>query len=71
MLLSPFDPIVWERTQEQEGIRYVAASQAAVDCLTGTGRMPAEGEALVAWMVDSEHSWRASRFDEATGERGA
>jgi hypothetical protein len=70
VLLSPFDPVVWERTQEQEGIRYVAASQAAVDCLTGTGRMPAEGEALVAWMVDSEYSWRATRFDEATGERG-
>lgn len=71
VLLSPFDPIVWERTQEQEGIRYVAASQAAVDCLTGTGRMPAEGEALVAWMVDEEQSWRANSLAEATGKRGA
>ncbi len=71
VLLSPFDPVVWERTQEREGVRYVAASQAAVDCLTGTGRMPAEGEALVAWMVDNEQAWRANSLADVTGERGA
>ncbi|HEV3002614.1 MAG TPA: hypothetical protein VGW75_17895 [Solirubrobacteraceae bacterium] len=57
-LLSPFDAVVWTRTEEQDGVRYVAPSQAAVDCLTGTGRMPAEGEALVEWMLENEQAWR-------------
>ncbi|MCA1689823.1 MAG: hypothetical protein LC720_05100 [Actinobacteria bacterium] len=57
-LLAPFDPVVFERTDEQEGIRYVAPSQATVDCLTGTGRMPAEGEALLDWMLADESRWR-------------
>lgn len=60
ILLRAFDPVVWERTSEDAGIRYVACSQAAVDCLTGTGRMPAEGEALIAWMAENEASWRLS-----------
>jgi hypothetical protein len=57
-LLRPFDPVVWRRTEEQDGICYVAASQAAVDCLTGNGRMPSEGEALLDWMVAHEEQWR-------------
>jgi hypothetical protein len=57
-LLRPFDPVVWERTHEDAGIRYAAPAQIAVDCLTGTGRMPAEGKALVAWMLDTEDAWR-------------
>ena len=62
VLLRPFDPVVWERTDEQDGVRYVAPSQAAVDCLTGTGRMPAEGDALVIWMLENEASWRRERL---------
>jgi hypothetical protein len=62
-LLRAFDPVVWEKTSEDAGIRYVAPSQGAVDCLTGTGRMPAEGEALIAWMVENEASWRLSSLD--------
>jgi hypothetical protein len=31
--------------------------------LTGTGRMPAEGEALIAWMAENEASWRLSSLD--------
>jgi hypothetical protein len=58
VLLRPFDSVVWERTEEHDGICYVAPAQVAVDCLTGTGRMPAEGEALVAWMLDNEDAWR-------------
>jgi hypothetical protein len=57
-LLRPFDPVVWERTVESEGILFVAPSQLAVDCLTGTGRMPAEGQAVVDWMVANEDVWR-------------
>jgi hypothetical protein len=58
VLLRAFDPVVWERGTEDAGLRYVAPSQAAVDCLTGTGRMPAEGEALIAWMSENEPRWR-------------
>ncbi len=58
VLLRAFDPVVWERGTEDAGLRYVAPSQAAVDCLTGTGRMPAEGEALIAWMAENEPRWR-------------
>ncbi len=58
VLLRPFDPVVWERATEDGGLTYAAPSQVVVDCLTGTGRMPAEGEALLAWMVDNETSWR-------------
>lgn len=57
-LLTPFDPVVWERTSTEDGITYVAPSQAAVDCLTGNGRMPAEGDAVVRWMTDHEGAWR-------------
>jgi hypothetical protein len=68
-LLRAFDPIAWERTTEDAGIRYVAPSQAAVDCLTGTGRMPAEGEALIAWMAENEASWRRSSLDGVPSSR--
>ena len=59
VLLRPFDPIVWERTDEENGVRYVAPSQAAVDCLTGNGRMPAEGEALIEWLLANEPTLEA------------
>lgn len=60
-LLRPFDPVVWERGTRADGVDYCALSQVVVDCLTGTGRMPAEGEALLAWMADHEDQWRAKR----------
>jgi hypothetical protein len=65
-LLRPFDPVVWARMASAGGIRYVAASQAAVDCLTGTGRMPSEGEAVLAWMADNEAQWRAGSLQPAS-----
>jgi hypothetical protein len=59
-MLTPFDPVVWERNQPlRDGVNSVAVTQAVVDCLTGNGRMPAEGEALMEWMVDNESKWRA------------
>ncbi|MFI4971203.1 MAG: hypothetical protein ACHP7H_00870 [Hyphomicrobiales bacterium] len=57
-LLSPFDEVVWERTTVTDGVTYSAPSQVAIDCLTGNGRMPAEGEALLAWMLENEADWR-------------
>lgn len=58
MLLRPFDPVVFARTQIEDGLRFAAPSQVAVDCLTGTGRMPAEGEAVLDWMLAEESAWR-------------
>jgi hypothetical protein len=58
-LLRPFDPLVFERESIEDGLRYAAPSQTAVDCLTGNGRMPAEGEALIEWMETHEDAWRA------------
>jgi len=59
MLLLPFDTVVYERTPIEEGLRFAAPSQIAVDCLTGIGRMPAEGEAVLEWMLAEESAWRA------------
>jgi hypothetical protein len=70
VLLRPFDPVVWERGVESDGVRYVAPSQAAVDCLTGNGRMPAEGEALSQWLLANEGDWRAAALDEPEGGKG-
>jgi hypothetical protein len=69
-VLRPFDPVVWERTTEDAGLRYVAPSQIVVDCLTGTGRMPAEGEALLSWMMDNEVSWRYGSLAELEDAKG-
>jgi hypothetical protein len=60
VLAQPYDPIVFERGQETNGVRSVSVAQAAIDCLTGAGRMPAEGQALLAWMRRNEPRWRAS-----------
>ncbi len=62
-LLTPVDDVVWERTQTVDGVLYAADSQVVVDCLTGNGRMPAEGEALLSWMVKNESIWRASSIN--------
>ena len=59
-LLRPFDPIVFARTKSVDGVLYAAPSQIAVDCLTGTGRMPAEGESVLGWMQEHESSWRVA-----------
>jgi hypothetical protein len=66
VLLRPFDPVVWDRVVREDGLTYVAASQAAADCLTGTGRMPSEGEALITWMTENEDRWRRRSLDEPT-----
>lgn len=58
VLLRPYDTVVWDRSVVDDGLRYVAPSQAAIDSLTGNGRMPAEGDALIDWMVENESQWR-------------
>jgi hypothetical protein len=63
VLLAPFDPVVWEQSTSDGVLRYAAASQVAADCLTGTGRMPAEGEAVLEWMQENESSWRSQSLE--------
>ncbi len=64
VLLSPFDPVAVERTSFHDHLTYAAPSQVVVDCLTGNGRMPAEGEALLEWMVENEAAWRLAGIDQ-------
>ncbi|MGI8434498.1 MAG: hypothetical protein ACR2LE_07175 [Nocardioidaceae bacterium] len=64
VLLRPYDFAVWERPDSSDGINFVSLAQAALDCLTGDGRMPAEGEALLTWMSSHETEWRWRRIDD-------
>jgi hypothetical protein len=66
-LLRPFDPVVWERTTEESGVKYAAVSQTAADCLTGNGRMPAEGDALTTWMEINQSQWRLPSISDLQG----
>ena len=50
--------VVFDRTVEVDGLKYVAPSQTAVDLLTGPGRSPAEAQALLDWMEAHEPVWR-------------
>ncbi len=43
VLAQPYDPIVFERGKETNGVRSVSIPQGAIDCLTGPGRMPGCG----------------------------
>ena len=58
ILAEPFDPVMYERTKEHEGIPYVALSQNAADLLTSPGRGPSESEELMDWMEENEDAWR-------------
>lgn len=58
VLAVPYNPIVFEGTEPSGAIPYVSAAQLAIDSLTGNARMPAEGEALLAWMRKNEPRWR-------------
>ena len=58
LLAEPYDPVVFERIRERDGVPYAALSQVAVDLLTGPGRGPSEGRALLDWMEAHEPDWR-------------
>lgn len=59
MLAEPFDPVVYERTWEQDGVTFAALSQIAADLLTSPGRGPAEADELLDWMAKNEAAWRS------------
>jgi hypothetical protein len=58
LLAKPYDPIVFQRGRYDGHYPSVSVSQAAVDALAGTARMPAEGKAIVDWMRRNEALWR-------------
>ncbi|MHB8312318.1 MAG: helix-turn-helix domain-containing protein [Candidatus Dormibacteria bacterium] len=60
LLLQPADDFVYARSEPADGLFYAAPSQVALDCLTGPGRMPAEGEAVLGWMAEHLDTWRAA-----------
>ncbi|HMI80392.1 MAG TPA: hypothetical protein VK480_01265 [Solirubrobacterales bacterium] len=62
-LLWPYDPVAFRRTSWAEGLQLAAPSQVAVDCLTGNGRMPSEGEAVLSWMEGNEGEWRSDSLE--------
>ncbi|MEV0750482.1 hypothetical protein AB0I75_35650 [Streptomyces sp. NPDC050273] len=69
LILRAKDDSVWQRPMFVGGMWQVGLSQLATDCLSGPGRMPAEGEKILEFMADHEHVWRRSdlsRRDEPT-----
>ena len=58
-LLSPFDPVVFDRSSVRDGLVCAAFSQVAADLLTSPGRGPVEGDELLRWMKENENVWRA------------
>ncbi len=68
VIATPSDPVVmeprWPGAQPiQPRVAVVAASQLALDCLTGNGRMPQEGAAFLDWMGQNEDQWRFRSLD--------
>jgi len=58
ILAEPFDPVVYDRTWEKDGVTYAAPSQLVADLLTSPGRGPNEAEELLRWMGENENAWR-------------
>ena len=59
VIARPYDRIVCERTWTRDNVVYASPAQIVTDCLTGPGRMPAEGEALLEWMQRKAPRWQA------------
>jgi hypothetical protein len=69
LLLRAHDDIVFERTRIADGVRQVAPTQLVLDCLSGPGRMPAEGEAVLSYLAEHEHEWRIPGISALPGDR--
>lgn len=58
ILGTPFDSVVFDRTDPTGGMTYVRVTQAAIDLLTGPGRNPAEAESIIEWMRGNLDKWQ-------------
>jgi hypothetical protein len=75
VIATPSDPVIMEprwavASPIQPRVAVVAASQLALDCLTGNGRMPQEGAAFMDWMGDNEGQWRFKRLADLPAPKG-
>jgi hypothetical protein len=59
LVADPYDPVVFERTWNEDGLTFAALPQVAVDLLTSPGRGPAEAQELLGWMGSHVAEWRA------------
>ena len=50
--------VVFARTTKISGLNFASPSQIAVDLLSGSGRNPVEGEALMDWMEENKNEWQ-------------
>ncbi|MFJ4633602.1 helix-turn-helix domain-containing protein [Streptomyces sp. NPDC088847] len=57
-LLQAPDLSIFQRPRRYDRYRQVGLSQLVLDCLSGPGRMPAEGETVLEHMAVDEHLWR-------------
>jgi hypothetical protein len=71
IVAEPYDPIVFDRTVSDNRETYVSVAQIAMDSLTGNARMPAEGEAVIAWMRKNEQRWRIGPLQPRLSKRSA
>jgi hypothetical protein len=60
VLAKPYDPIVFQRGWPDSKFPSVSVAQLSIDLLTGTARLPAEGQALIGWMRRNETRWQAT-----------
>jgi hypothetical protein len=58
VLAAPKDSFVFDRSETADGLQVAAASQVAVDLLSGPGRNPSEATALLDWIEANEPIWR-------------
>ncbi|MPZ87752.1 MAG: hypothetical protein GEU81_06685 [Nitriliruptorales bacterium] len=71
IVAEPYDAIVFDRTVIEGSETYVSVVQVAMDSRTGNARMPAEGEAVIAWMRKNEPRWRTGRLQPRRTKRSA
>jgi len=71
ILAQPYDPSLLSGPVKQGGVGYVSTAQVVLDSLTGNGRMPAEGEAVLAWMRRNEPRWRTGCLETGQDKRRA
>ena len=60
LVVRPFDAVVFERAESDDGITYARVTQVVMDLMKGPGRGPAEADALMEWMRDNEELWKLS-----------
>lgn len=58
LLAANQDDVSFVRAHDVDGVVTAAPSQIAVDLLTGPGRSPSEGQAVLDWMEANERQWR-------------